>query len=330
MTLPHPTCETPDAAIPVGQTEQGEDVVSNGVYGEATISICIPTWKDGADALFASLIRLEGAERCTLLVFDDGSADPDLTRQLARQILRFPGPARLVTAPTNQGRAEARNRLQVLAETNWILFLDADMRPDDEQFLVRYLELAETLEEPTLVPGGFSLKHATPTAETKLHAAQSEASECVSAEVRRQEPGRFVFTSNLLVHRDILENISFDPGFKGWGWEDVDWGLQVAGRYDIHHVDNPATHLGLDTDTALVAKYGQSGANFARLVKRHRAAMETTPLFKSARFLSRFPGRSILAWIGRSAALGRAWPLQARLYGLKLYRAAQYAPHLEK
>ncbi|MDJ0921510.1 MAG: glycosyltransferase [Henriciella sp.] len=330
MTLSRPMSEPTETAIPVGQTAQGEEVVSNGVCGEATLSICVPTWKDGADALFASLVRLDGAGRCTLLVYDDGSSASDLTRQLTRQILRFPGPARLITASSNQGRAIARNRLQALAETRWILFLDADMRPDDDQFLLRYLEMAATLDAPALVPGGFSLKYATPTIETKLHAAQSEASECVSAEIRRRAPGRFVFTSNLMVHREILENIEFDPGFTGWGWEDVDWGLQVAGRYDIHHIDNPATHLGLDTDDGLIAKYGGSGANFARLVQRHPAAMETTPLYKSARWLSRLPGRSALAWLARRIALGKAWPLQVRLYGLKLYRAAKYAPHLEK
>jgi len=316
------------SGVPVGQTEQGEDVVSNGVFGEATIRICVPTWKDGADALLASLIRLDGAERCTLLIFDDGSKDADLSRHLVRQILRYPGPARLITASANKGRATARNRLQALAETDWLLFLDADMRPDDEGFLLRYLELTETLNEPALVPGGFSLKHATPTQETQLHAAQSNTSECVDASVRRKAPGRYVFTSNLMVHRDILNGVSFDPGFVGWGWEDVDWGLQVAERYAIHHIDNPATHLGLDKDAALIEKYGRSGANFARLVTRHSAAMEATPLYKSARLLSRLPGRSGFAWIGRKLALGRGLPLGLRLFGLKFYRAAQYAPHL--
>jgi glycosyltransferase involved in cell wall biosynthesis len=324
MTLPPQT----DGAIPVGRTEAGEDVLSNGVAGEALISICIPTWKDGADALLASLIRLEGAQECTLLIFDDGSGDSDLTRQLARQILRYPGPARLITAPQNAGRSHARNRLTELAETDWILFLDADMRPDDEDFLKRYLDAAEASETPALIPGGFSLRHAHPTDETRLHAAQSIASECIPADLRAREPGRYVFTSNILVHREILDSIQFDDGFEGWGWEDVDWGLRIAAAYPVLHIDNAATHLGLDTDKALMAKYGGSGRNFAYAVERNTDALKTTPLFKVANTLSNLPGKRLIKSLSGMVAQARWLPIKLRLTGLKLYRAAAYAEHL--
>jgi glycosyltransferase involved in cell wall biosynthesis len=317
-----------DGAIPIGRTDAGEDVLSNGVSGEALLSICVPTWKDGADALLASLIRLEGAADCTLLIFDDGSRDEDLTRHLARQILRYPGPARLITAPENAGRSHARNRLTVLAETDWVLLLDADMKPDDEDFLKRYLDAAEACEEPALIAGGFSLRHAHPTNETRLHAAQSIASECLPAEMRAQAPGRYVFTSNILVHRAVLDDVQFDSGFEGWGWEDVDWGLRVADAFDVIHIDNAATHLGLDSDTALMKKYGGSGANFAYAVERQPAALKATPVYKVAKTLSGIPGKRLLKALSGKIAKSRWLPLKLRLFGLKLYRAAAYAEHL--
>lgn len=315
-------------AIPVGLTDHGEDVLSNGVSGEAALSICVPAYRDTADALLASLVRLSGADQCTLLIFDDGSGDADITRDLARQILRFPGPARLITAPQNAGRSHARNRLLALAETDWILFLDADMRPDEEDFLTHYLQAAESAPEPSLVPGGFSLKHVHPTQETQLHAAQSLASECVAAGTRAKEPGRYVFTSNILVHRAILEAVQFDDGFTGWGWEDVDWGLRIADQFPIQHIDNPATHLGLDTDAALMMKYAGSGPNFVRALERHPEALKATPLYKAASKLSRIPGRSALKALSGFVARRRWLPIKLRLFGLKLYRAAAYAEAL--
>lgn len=317
-----------DGAIPIGRTNAGEDVLSNGVAGEALLSICVPTWKDGAEALLASLIRLEGAGECTLLIFDDGSRDEDLTRHLARQILRYPGPARLITAPNNAGRSHARNRLTALAETDWVLLLDADMKPDDEDFLKRYLDAAEACDDPVLIAGGFSLRHAHPTDETRLHAAQSIASECLPAEVRAQAPGRYVFTSNILVHRAVLGEVQFDSGFEGWGWEDVDWGLRVADTFDVLHIDNPATHLGLDTDAALMKKYGGSGANFAYAVDRQPEALKATPVYKVAKTLSNVPGKSLVRGISKTVAKTRWLPIKLRLFGLKLYRAAAYAEHL--
>lgn len=312
----------------VGRTSVGEDIVSNNKAGEARISICIPTWRDSADALLCSLMRMPGAKECTLLIFDDGSHDPALLRQLTRQIARYPGPARLISAPKNCGRSHARNRLFDLAETEWVLFLDADMQPDDSDFLNRYLDAVDAQADPALIAGGFSLQHAHPTAQTRLHAAQSAASECVPASRRAEAAGRYVFTSNILVHRNVLTRVSFDLGFQGWGWEDVDWGLRVAETFPILHIDNPATHLGLDPDSKLLDKYAASADNFLRLVDRHPEEMARAPLYKVARRLSGLPGLTLLAKLSRFLAETRILPMRLRLFSLKLYRAAIYGARL--
>lgn len=312
----------------VGRTDAGEDVISNGKTGDAKISICIPTWRDSADALLCSLPRMKGAEDCTLLIFDDGSYDPALLRQLTRQVMRYPGPARLISAPKNCGRSHARNRLFDLAETEWVLFLDADMQPDDDDFLNRYLDAVDAQSQAAIIAGGFSLRHANPTEQTRLHAAQSAASECLPASVRAEAPGRYVFTSNILVHRQILETISFDPGFQGWGWEDVDWGLRVAADYPVLHIDNPATHLGLDGDDKLLDKYAGSVDNFLRLIERHPEEMAKTALYKAAHRLSRLPGLIGLSKLCRAMATRKFLPLKLRLLSLKVFRAAIYGARL--
>ena len=318
-----------DQPVPiVGQTQVGEEVISNGKTGDAKLSICVPTWRDSADALLCSLPRMPGAEDCTLLIFDDGSHDPALLRQLTRQVMRFPGPARLISAPKNCGRSHARNRLFDLAETEWVLFLDADMQPDDSDFLNRYLDAVDAQDTAAIVAGGFSLRHARPTTETRLHAAQSQASECVPASRRAKAPGRYVFTSNILVHRQILETISFDPGFQGWGWEDVDWGLRVAAEFPILHIDNPATHLGLDEDAKLLDKYAGSVDNFLRLADRHPEEMSQTSLYKAAHGLSPIPGLMGLSKLCRVIATTKSLPIRLRLLSLKVFRAAIYGARL--
>lgn len=311
-----------------GRTPEGEEVISNGKAGDARLSICVPTWRDSADALLCSLIRMQHAEQCTLLIFDDGSLDPSLTRQLTRQIMRFPGPARLVCAPKNCGRSHARNRLFNLAETPWILFLDADMQPDDDDFLNRYLDAVDAQTDPALIAGGFSLRRVHPTAQTRLHAAQSQASECVVAGIRAKAPGRYVFSSNILVHRDVLTAVDFDQGFQGWGWEDVDWGLRVAQLFPIVHIDNTATHLGLDTDAKLIEKYAQSADNFLRLSERHPEAMRRTPLYRMAKWLSPVPGLHYFSRLFRGLAQSKVAPIKLRLLAIKLYRAAIYGARL--
>ncbi|MGB3627395.1 MAG: glycosyltransferase family A protein [Henriciella sp.] len=315
--------------FPLGQTAEGETVLSNGVSGEVAISICVPCFHDSADALIATLSRMDLAARATLLLFDDGSGNPALTRLLARHMMHFPGPARLITSPDNLGRAGARNRLLALAETDWVLFLDADMRPDDDQFLVRYLDALRAADGPALIAGGFSLKHVKPTKETELHAAQALKSECLPADTRAKQPGHHVFTSNILVHADILKAVGFDAGFTGWGWEDVDWGLRVAADYPVLHIDNPATHLGLDATPALIDKFGGSAANFAYLAERHPDAVKQMPLWRMARGFRHLPARPLWRGLTKAMAKTGALPLGLRLNALKTYRALCYAEALK-
>jgi hypothetical protein len=115
----------------------------------------------------------------------------------------------------------------------------------------------------------FTVDAAPTTPHTVLHQAMSRGSDCLPASARSLAPEKHVFTSNLLVRRDVFEQERFDEGFSGWGWEDVEWAMRVARRFPILHFDNTATHLGLDTAEALMSKYEQSAGNFARVLQAH-------------------------------------------------------------
>ncbi|MEM5518198.1 glycosyltransferase family 2 protein [Henriciella sp. AS95] len=323
-TLAPITSEKP----PIVRTDAGEAMLSNGVTGETPLTICVPCYHDSADPLAARLSRLDGAHRTTLIFFDDGSADDAMSQALVRHVMAHPGPAHLVTSPRNIGRSEARNRLTALAKTDWLLFLDADMCPDTDRFLTRYLKALDSAEGPSLIAGGFSVRQVGPTSETGLHHAQSKRSECLPAAIRSEDPGLYVFSSNILVHADILNAIGFDEGFTGWGWEDVDWGLRVAEAYPVIHIDNTATHLGLDPTAVLIEKFGGSGANFARLAERHPDAMKSMKLFKMARLMRFLPARPMWRGLTKFTARQSVLPMSMRLAALKTYRALEYAEHL--
>lgn len=300
----------------------GEFVISNNRHGRARLSICVPTYKDDAQPLIESLAQLPHAETCTLIIYDDGSNDQDMTKRHAEAIQTYPGPARLVTCLDNYGRSHARNRLVARAEADWVLLLDADMLPDSDDFLTRYVEFIENNLPAGLIAGGFSLKQVKPGPKQKLHFAQAQLSDCVPAKTRAKEPGRFVFTSNILVHKDVLEHVAFDENFSGWGWEDVDWGLRVAEHYKITHIENTATHLGLEADNKLVQRFGTSGKNYGRLIEKHPGETDNLPLTRAARGLKPF---RFLQPPVKGIALATWMPLRIRLTALKVYRAMAYS-----
>ncbi len=150
-------------------------------------------------------------------------------------------------------------------------------------------------------------------------------SDCLDAATRALSPEKYVFTSNLLVRRDVFAAEAFDPGFTGWGWEDTEWGMRVAARFGVAHIDNPATHMGLDTAAQLARKYEQSVGNFARVVSRHQHVVATYPSYRWAQRLKRLPFTGVLRKTAKMAALSDIVPARVRAVALRFYRAALYS-----
>jgi hypothetical protein len=269
------------------------------------VSVLIPFLRDDPAELL-NLLDEEAASvggAVEIVVLDDGTRDAALTARLAGQIKAMALPVRLITLTVNEGRSIGRNH---------------------RRFLRDWADLAAR-EDPAVAFGGFSLLQAPTDARFAVHRAMAAKSECVPWMERARQPEKYVYTSNLLVRRDVFEAEAFDPGFTGWGWEDVEWAMRVSRRFRVVHLDNAATHMGLDTVASLAGKYEQSAPNFARMAERHPAIVATYPSYRAARLLKRLPGLPGLRRMMRRGAETGWLPVAARAFSLRLYRAALYA-----
>jgi hypothetical protein len=152
------------------------------------------------------------------------------------------------------------------------------------------------------------------------------AAERTGAPARVMRPAQSTASANLVVRRDFLAANPFDPHFAGF--EDTDWALSAARQANILHVDNPATHAGLDDVATLMRKSAEAGRNFARLAEKHPQAVRRFAAYRAARALRFAPARSALRrFAARLAAESRA-PMPVRRAAFNLYRAAHLAEHL--
>jgi glycosyltransferase involved in cell wall biosynthesis len=297
-----------------------------GSTSTARLSVLIPFYRNDPHQLLTALDsqarHLDG--EVEIVVLDDAGGDARLSEEVALAVGGMATPTRLLLGSRNEGRAKGRNRLTSHGRARHFLFLDSDMLPDNASFLTTYLDLIRN-EDPAAVFGGFSVDQAPLAPEHGLHRALALRADCLSAAVRERTPEKYVFTSNLMVRRDVFESEAFDEGFSGWGWEDVEWGVRVRRKYGVRHIDNTATHLGLDTPAALAAKYEQSTANFARLATRHPDIVSNYPSYRLAKVLKHVPARSLWRAMLKRLALHMTAPMAARVAAMKLYRAALYA-----
>ncbi len=302
-----------------------ERIIRMGEACAPRLSVLTPFYRHDPSALIAALGRAPADVEFVML--DDGTADEALIARVTAALAALGAPAQLIVCAQNIGRSAARNRLIAAARGEYVLFLDADMIPDRADFLSTWLSVIAA-QRPTVAFGGLSLAQVSPTPTTALHHDIFSASDCHNAARRAHTPAQSTAASNLLVRRDFLIANPFDDNFTGWGFEDTDWALRAAQHAPIVHVDNPASHDGLDDVATLLRKSAEAGPNFARLARRHPRAVSRFAAHRAARALRKLPARSQLralsAWLtGVSAA-----PMPLRRAAFKLYRASHFAEHL--
>jgi len=291
------------------------------------LSVLTPFHRYDPSALFE---RLRGAP-CDVefILIDDGSASASLLAAVIAAAERVSFSVRLIVWEKNRGRAAARNRLIAEARGEYVLFLDADMIPDSPHFLKTWLGVLAT-QRPVVAFGGLSVRHAPPQPETALHRNLFACSDCAPARRRMLRPAQSTASANLAVRRDFMRAHPFDARFSGWGFEDTEWALRAAQHVSILHIDNPATHAGLDDVVTLMRKSAEAGRNFARLAREHPRQVRRFAAYRAAVTLRFAPVRQTLrriaAWLAADEA-GIA-PMPLRRTALKLYRATHFAENL--
>lgn len=290
------------------------------------LSVLVPYYHDDPAQLLSDLLVQAQAMpgKTEILIYDDGTGDENVNTRLIDIAKKSTAPVRLFFAHGNKGRSSARNYLKSQAKAEWVLFLDADMRPVEVHFLDDYLAEIET-DTADIIFGGFTVPTKKQSAETELHRAFSQTSDCLSAEERTKNGAQYVCSSNLCVRGKILDAEPFDTEFTGWGWEDSEWAARVANIYRLKHADIPALHLGLETTETLLSRFKDSAENYMRFTAAHPELAQTLTLYKLSTKLKHVPGQKLMRPTLRGLVRSSILPTNIRLFALKMWRASWYA-----
>lgn len=190
------------------------------------LSVIIPTY-NRADKLDRCLRALQeqslAPESFEVLVVDDGSNDatPELLKEWSKK-----WPTLKVVHQKNSGQGIARNKALKMAAGQIILFIGDDIYGSPD-FLLRHVEFHQKHPEKTFACLGLTEWHGevTPFMHWLTHGGPQFAYD----HLRPAEEADFwyFYTSNLSLKRECLEEESFDPSFKAYGWEDIELGYRL-------------------------------------------------------------------------------------------------------
>jgi len=256
------------------------------------LSILIPVFNWDVTRLVESLrSEIEKAgirEIVELKCFDDASTDwqvREANRKLFADDSRSWEEYREFFA--NQGRAKIRLDLAAAAKGEWLLFMDADVIPDSKEFLKIYIDEIEKDSADAICGGtGYSQRALTGSQYDFYLYLVAKAGQS-NAALRNTVPWQMLLTSNMLVKREVFQELPFDSRFVCYGYEDQEWGIRVKNAYRLRHIDNTVSHLGLQTKAELYRKMRESIGNYDLLRQWHPREFAETSISLVENFFSR-------------------------------------------
>ncbi len=217
------------------------------------ISVLIPVFNDDPGTLVSALHHQlpEIGSQGEILLFDDGS-DPHY-REMLKKLELLPG-VRVIYSPSNTGIVNARKTLAREAQNDWLLFLDADVKLLDNNFLKTY---SNALQQPADVyAGGAAYPPNAPSCAQMLHWKYG---------TERELPSCGFKTINFLIRKDIFFRIPF-PDTRYYGHEDTWMGIWFSQqKIIVSRLDNPVVHLGLEANERFLAKSSEALLNLHQL-----------------------------------------------------------------
>lgn len=220
------------------------------------LSILIPTYNYDVYPLVKNLFdqcEKEGIEY-EVLVLDDCSTE-EIIIEKNSGIQTFQN-VFLFRNENNLGRTQTRKLLAEKAKYNWLLFLDADVIPAQENFISEYTKTLES--KHNVVLGGYSYTNFNSDFSTILRWKYGTEREQALASKRNKNPYAYVFSGNILIDKQIFLINNFNENINLYGMDNYFSYNLFRNNISVLHIDNPIIHLGLEENDFFLKKSLQS------------------------------------------------------------------------
>lgn len=221
------------------------------------LSILIPTFNYDITALVVEVHKQ--SKSCNIvfeiLVFDDASTDLEVIKNNAS--INALENTSYTILKSNIGRSAIRNKLAKSAQYSWLLFLDADVMPVNNHFVLNYINSLS--DSKPIIYGGISYKEERPNQSQLLRWVYGKKREALNSEIRKKDIYVSFLTLNFMIQKDTFEKASFNEKIPNLRYEDTLFSYDLKQKkIPIKHIDNPVFHLGLESSEIFMSKSKES------------------------------------------------------------------------
>ncbi|WP_310379237.1 glycosyltransferase family 2 protein [Flavobacterium sp.] len=179
----------------------------------------------------------------------------------------------------NFGRGKNINSLVEKSKFEWLLILDCDTFPTENNYIQKYI--SQINKDEKVVYGGIEYQKEKPANDQLLRWIYGNARESLSVEKRNVNPNRNALTSNLLIQKSVYISNKFDDSITKYGYEDLVFlsGLKKE-EILVKHIENPTYHLGLETSLQFLNKTKTALENLKLILEKTSLQSSESKLLK--------------------------------------------------
>lgn len=217
------------------------------------LSILIPIFNYSVKELVLSI-----HEQCynlgisfEILLLDDYSTNRELAKANKKLTsLKF---VTYIQNEKNMGNASSRVKLSEQAIYPWLLFLDADVLPVHNTFILNYLQEIKE-EHYSVLAGNIVYKKELIKPEFRLKVKHGRKHEHLPKRFDKHSPIG-LRGANFAIRKNVFSSDYFLPLPNSYGYVDTVFGI-ILHQKNIHTklINNPVYHLGLETSTSFLNK----------------------------------------------------------------------------
>lgn len=247
------------------------------------ISICIPTYNTDCSTLLKVLHnQIQDVEyNIEVIVLEDGSTAFVHDNVNVCEKFGFIH----VKNEKNLGRANSRVKLAKKSNHPWLLFIDADMKPSTDNFILNYVRQTINKRPYDVFIGGHCYENLPNIFNLRLR--YGKAREEATSEERNKNPFKNIFFGNMMIKKEVFLSIFSSYTNCAYGEDLFLSAMLRERRIKVLHIDNNTFHLGLEKNHQFLKKTEEAAETIAHIHNNKRFNLEYSKLLRYYSFLKR-------------------------------------------
>ena len=182
-----------------------------------------------------------------IICIDDGSFS---SKNDQNQKINLLTNSKFIESKKNIGRINNRLLLAEKSQYEWLIFLDVDTLPNEDNFLKNYIE---QLNRGTLIIGGCMYKKPE-NEKFSLRYKFGKFREEIKSDIRNKNPYKYISSCNFMCKRNVLIDVLSSINTISYGNDYVFGSLIKKMGIYINHIDNPVMIDNIDENQIFIKK----------------------------------------------------------------------------